>query len=402
MEYKCEVCNKNYKSYKSLWNHNSKYHNNNPNFGLIESTNGHIHQNNGLLKSDIGLIFCEKNNLQCKYCKKIFKSNSNKCQHENKHCKIKKSIITQLQNKIVDLENKLTPIKGNRNNSNILYKNLEIIKNDIIQIKEVNPVNNQLINIILDKNKSIEELKNKLDNRNNLSSSFTLNNINIFFRIEDNYISANQLCQAGEKQFNDWYLLESTKEIIDDITSDYNIIDSKLIDLNSEELWIHPDLAIQLAHWISPKFGLQINKWLQKICNNNSAGSKQKEIETKEQKIQLLQDIFVKKQKRKKYSGKNVIYIITTEDNIKKRIYIIGKATNLKNRLSTYNKTAEHEVVYYKECKQEEYMNKVENMVLIKLDKYREKANRDRFVLPVENDISLFTDIIENSIKFFN
>jgi hypothetical protein len=141
MEYKCEVYNKNYKSYKSLWNHNSKYHNNNSNLGLIESTNGHIHQNNGLLKSDIGLIFCEKNNLQCKYCKKIFKSNSNKCQHENKHCKIKKSIITQLQNKIVDLENKLTPIKGNRNNSNILYKNLEIIKNDIIQIKEVNPVN---------------------------------------------------------------------------------------------------------------------------------------------------------------------------------------------------------------------------------------------------------------------
>ena len=47
-------------------------------------------------------------------------------------------------------------------------------------------------------------------------------------------------------------------------------------------------------------------------------------------------------------------------------------------------------------------MNTIENMVLIKLDKYREKANRDRFILPVENDISLFTDIIENSIKFFN
>lgn len=31
-----------------------------------------------------------------------------------------------------------------------------------------------------------------------------------------------------------------------------------------------------------------------------------------------------------------------------------------------------------------------------------QEANRDRFILPVENDISLFTDIIENSIKFFN
>ena len=72
------------------------------------------------------------------------------------------------------------------------------------------------------------------------------------------------------------------------------------------------------------------------------------------------------------------------------------------NRLSTYNKTAEHQVVYYKECKQEEYMNTIENMVLIKLDKYREKANIDRFVLPVENNILLFTDIIDNSVKFFN
>ena len=47
-------------------------------------------------------------------------------------------------------------------------------------------------------------------------------------------------------------------------------------------------------------------------------------------------------------------------------------------------------------------MNTIENMVLIKLDKYREKANIDRFVLPVENNILLFTDIIDNSVKFFN
>ena len=45
-------------------------------------------------------------------------------------------------------------------------------------------------------------------------------------------------------------------------------------------------------------------------------------------------------------------------------------------------------------------MNIVESMVLNKLEKYREKANRDRFILPVENDLILFTDIIENCIKF--
>jgi hypothetical protein len=39
-------------------------------------------------------------------------------------------------------------------------------------------------------------------------------------------------------------------------------------------------------------------------------------------------------------------------------------------------------------------------MVLSKLDKYREKANRDRFILPVEKDIKYFIDIIDNCINF--
>ena len=94
--------------------------------------------------------------------------------------------------------------------------------------------------------------------------------------------------------------------------------------------------------------------------------------------------------------------MLTTEDNKKKRNYIIGKAINLTNRLSSYNKTAEHEVVYYKECKSEEDMNAIEIMTLLKLRKYQEKANRDRFILPHEKDISLFTDIIDNCINFIN
>ena len=40
--------------------------------------------------------------------------------------------------------------------------------------------------------------------------------------------------------------------------------------------------------------------------------------------------------------------------------------------------------------------------ILNKLNKYREKANRDRFILPLEKDITLFTDIIDESINFLN
>jgi len=121
-----------------------------------------------------------------------------------------------------------------------------------------------------------------------------------------------------------------------------------------------------------------------------------------ELKIKLLENICIKKQKRINYSEENVIYIVTNEDNKKKRIYIIGKAKILKNRLSTYNKTSEHEIIYFKGCTTIELMNMIEKIVLLKLDFYKEKANRDRFILPIEKDISLFINIINESIDFFN
>jgi excinuclease UvrABC nuclease subunit len=84
--------------------------------------------------------------------------------------------------------------------------------------------------------------------------------------------------------------------------------------------------------------------------------------------MQLLKDQFLKKQKSKNYPGKNVIYMVTSEDNKKKQTYIIGKAKNLKTRLTGYNKSAEHEVIYYKECKSEKDMNLVEGMVGLRIE----------------------------------
>ena len=125
-------------------------------------------------------------------------------------------------------------------------------------------------------------------------------------------------------------------------------------------------------------------------------------IKNQEKQIKLLKKIIIKKQKRIIYPNKNVIYILTTIENKKDRIYIIGKTKNLTNRLSTYNKTTEHEVIYYKECKNEDDMSVIENIVLLKLKLYKEKANRDRFILPIDSDISLFTHIIDEAITFFN
>ena len=46
-------------------------------------------------------------------------------------------------------------------------------------------------------------------------------------------------------------------------------------------------------------------------------------------------------------------------------------------------------------------MHVIEKMVLYKLDKYREKANRDRFILPEDKDISFFINTVNDAINWF-
>jgi hypothetical protein len=43
-------------------------------------------------------------------------------------------------------------------------------------------------------------------------------------------------------------------------------------------------------------------------------------------------------------------------------------------------------------------MDSAEIMVLNKLKNYRECANRDRFILPIEKEIEFFTNIIDKSV----
>ena len=308
--------------------------------------------------------------------------------------------------------------------------NLKIDRSN--EINHIQPINNQLINIIVDKNKTIEELTTKINyNVNNESiidnkilgkpliefHKLTLNDVIIVSRTEDNYINATQLCQAGSKQFNDWFRLNTTKQLISVLEAETGIPVSgpdSLIDIYkggnnkyNQGSWVHPDLAIQLAQWLSPFFALQVSSWIRTLFTNGNVSIDvklledcQKEIILKDQKIQLLQDICLKKQKRQDYPENNVIYILSTEDNKKKRIYIIGKTKKLKDRLGPYNKTAEHGVEYYKSCNNKENMDIAETIILSKLEKYREKANRDRFILPVEKDIKYFIDIIDNCVNF--
>ena len=129
---------------------------------------------------------------------------------------------------------------------------------------------------------------------------------------------------------------------------------------------------------------------IQKIEDENCRNKK---------KIDTLTKKYVKKQARVQYEVPNVIYILTTPSLKKDRRYILGKAGNLTDRLSTYNKTDEHEVMYYQGCVDLDNMALVESFVFHKLKEYREQANRERFVLPEGLSIEMFIEVVKRSVE---
>ena len=133
-EYNCKICNKKYKSYQSLWNHNKKFHNQNV---VVCSSNEVV--------SDVvcGTLTIKKNN--CKYCNKIFNDRSNKYKHQ-KICKFKEQYNDKIklellkeENKKLELEIKLKKINKITNNTtnNITNNNNGTINNVFVKYNNI-------------------------------------------------------------------------------------------------------------------------------------------------------------------------------------------------------------------------------------------------------------------------
>ena len=330
--YKCVQCDKVYSSASSLWNHNSKFH---KDVVVIGSHN--------VVIGSPDVVNVEAPSLTiCSYCKKNFQNRSNRWRHE-KTCNAKALVLAKLDAKNKK-ENKLVDIKQQNINNNIN-----------------NTADDQLINTLFEYRKKIEVLQSKLDEKPVeikkeeivvKSTSLTLNDVVIISRAEDNYINATQLCQAGGKKFNDWFRLDTTKKLIKVLETNTGIPVLDLIEINVGGIhtgsWIHPDLAIQLAQWISPEFALQVSVWIRQLFVNGYVSidiklkeelkNKELEIKIKDEENKILQNKYVKKQKRTN-TEVNCIYLVTSAENLKKRVYILGKTSKLKDRLSGYNKT---------------------------------------------------------------
>ena len=96
----CKICNKNYKSKRSLWNHNQKYH--------VNAVNTNV------------------NNIkECKYCKRQFTTRQSKSRHELSYCKKKDELM------IISEKDEITSVTNNTTNSQII--NIQQITNQNAQ-----------------------------------------------------------------------------------------------------------------------------------------------------------------------------------------------------------------------------------------------------------------------------
>lgn len=86
-------------------------------------------------------------------------------------------------------------------------------------------------------------------------------------RAVDGYINATAMCQAAGKLFADYRRLGTTDEYLKELAADMGIPISELIQSlkggsGPQGTWVHPDVAIHLAQWLSPKFAVMVSKWV--------------------------------------------------------------------------------------------------------------------------------------------
>jgi hypothetical protein len=177
MDHSCNQCNKIYKSYQSLWNHNKKFHNKNV---VVCGVNEVVCGENEVV------LNTTKNKYVCNNCNKIFNDRSNKYKHE-KICKNKNNENIKIKELMLQIKKQETKI--------LQYK---------LKIQKTNSVDNM----------SVNKLNKLLTVRNNLikNSNIHSNNNNT---IQNNIVNNNfQLVGFGKEEVVDLLTKQEKKQII--------------------------------------------------------------------------------------------------------------------------------------------------------------------------------------------
>jgi hypothetical protein len=123
-EYKCNICNKFYKNYKSLWKHNYIYHNNNTSSKNNPESSEKSSKNNP--ESSNMIYKCRKCNKEYKYIQGRWK-HEQKCKfiENNKIEDIKDIKINKMEEEIEKLKQQINATKSNVQNAHSITNNID-------------------------------------------------------------------------------------------------------------------------------------------------------------------------------------------------------------------------------------------------------------------------------------
>ena len=204
----------------------------------------------------------------CQFCNSEFydKSALNKHQQKTKYClKIQqltkenasKGLVVNI-NKKFECENCLKLLSTKQRLDTHLTtckikKEEEENKSELLIIKNEMKIDNNEIN-------SVNEISHY---------PLFINDYSLLYRKEDGYIDVTNLCKAGNKEFKHWNSLEKTQPFLKVLSSEVGISTSLLIkskkgksSLFDQGTWAHPQVAINIAQWISPEFDVKVSKWI--------------------------------------------------------------------------------------------------------------------------------------------
>ena len=264
------------------------------------------------------------------------------------------------------------------NSNSYLYNKAEIV--EIAKAIGITPKQKQkkdvviaMINTHVEKGEmKIEELMVIHDEA--VEFPLVINSIIIGTRISDGFVNATQMCKAGGKKFANWYSLVGTKELIRDVESDIAITASQFLDTNSsisqynfksvevikgnsskfkQGSWIHPDLAMQLAQWISSTFARKVSKWMRELHLTGTVTLGQEK--TNEQLIAIQIQLVKERAARKaienkhrnilhrrsyhKFKKGNALYVISDPDSKSQKFKIGIDDVNINVRLAQHRTT---------------------------------------------------------------
>ncbi len=217
--YSCNICNKNYSSYKSLWKHNNNIHKseNQPEISQISAEN-QPNISHPPTVSDISSNICvaSSNMYNCSYCDNIYKHIQSRWKHE-KVCKQIKNVKDQLaiekaklelmkeDNKKGEIEIKKMRIQLqlSKNSSNNITTNNTTTSNSHNQTNQTNQTNQ-----IIQPNQTNQIIQPNQINQNNQNNNGTINNVFV--------------------KYNDISYDTLTKKDRDDIFNSYNMIEESI------------------------------------------------------------------------------------------------------------------------------------------------------------------------------